>query len=139
MKILYEAAARATGGRDGKASTSDGKLAVQLATPHKMGGSGGVGTNPEQLFAAGYAACFLNAMKLVATHENQPFPDDAGVSARVGIGPNESGGFGLAIALEVEAPGLDHEVAENLMHKAHGVCPYSNAIRGNVEVTLALV
>ena len=139
MKVLYEANARATGGRDGRATTSDGRLAVNLATPSELGGSGGPGTNPEQLFAAGYAACFLNAMKLTASQTKQAFPPETSVSARVGIGPRGDGGFGLLIALDVDVPGLDRVDAETLMNQAHLVCPYSNAIRGNVEVTISLI
>jgi lipoyl-dependent peroxiredoxin len=139
MRVLYEANARATGGRDGRATTSDGRLAVNLATPAELGGSGGPGTNPEQLFAAGYAACFLNAMKLTASQAKQAFPPETNVSARVGIGTRGDGGFGLLIALDVDVPGLDRADAEMLMNKAHLACPYSNAIRGNVEVTISLI
>ncbi|UYP19661.1 organic hydroperoxide resistance protein [Rhodococcus sp. Z13] len=135
MKILYTAEALATGaGRDGHARTSDGKLDLDLALPVEMGGSG-KGTNPEQLFAAGYAACFHSALQLVARQEKADVSDSA-VGARVGIGPTDGGGFGLAVTLEVTLPDLPREKALELTEKAHQVCPYSNATRGNIDVTL---
>lgn len=135
MKILYTAEALATGaGRNGHARTSDGKLDVDLAMPVEMGGNG-EGTNPEQLFAAGYAACFHSALQMIARQENADISDSA-VGARVGIGPTDGGGFGLAVTLEVTLPKLSTEQARELTEKAHQVCPYSNATRGNIEVNL---
>jgi len=139
VQVLYRTAARATGGRDGHAATLDGSLDVQLATPKELGGGGGPGNNPEQLFAAGYAACFIGAMKFVASQGGPKVPSDAAVTANVGIGPRAAGGFGLDIALEVSLPGLDRDAAQALVEKAHQVCPYSNATRGNVDVRLTVV
>lgn len=136
VKVLYRTTATATGGRDGQAATSDGSLAVKLATPKELGGGGGPGNNPEQLFAAGYAACFIGAMKAVA---GRKAPADATVTASVGIGPRSEGGFGLDIDLAVSLPGLPADEAQALVDKAHQVCPYSNATRGNVDVRLKLV
>jgi lipoyl-dependent peroxiredoxin len=138
MQILYKAQATATGGRDGRAVTSDNKLDAKLSTPRELGGAGGEGTNPEQLFAAGYSACFLSALKFVSMHHKVALPVDAAVSAEVGIGPNGKGGFGLAADLRVSLPGLERETAQALVNKAHEVCPYSNATRGNIEVNVAL-
>jgi len=138
VNVLYRTAARATGGRDGRAATLDGSLDVTLATPKELGGGGGAGNNPEQLFAAGYAACFIGAMKFVASQGGPKVPSDATVTADVGIGPRAEGGFGLDIALEVSLPGLDRAAAEDLVAKAHQVCPYSNATRGNVDVRLTV-
>ncbi|MGX7723668.1 organic hydroperoxide resistance protein [Rhodococcus sp. 5G237] len=135
MNIIYTAEALATGaGRDGHARTSDGKLDVDLSIPTEMGGSG-KGTNPEQLFAAGYAACFHSALQMIARQEKADVSDSA-VGARVGIGPTDGGGFGLAVTLEVTLPNLPREQALELTEKAHQVCPYSNATRGNIAVTL---
>ncbi|WP_072687112.1 organic hydroperoxide resistance protein [Rhodococcus marinonascens] len=135
MNILYTAEALATGeGRNGHARTSDGRLDLNLAIPTEMGGSGD-GTNPEQLFAAGYAACFHSALQLVARQVKANVADSA-VGARVGIGPIDGGGFGLAVTLEVSLPHMPREEALDLTEKAHQVCPYSNATRGNIEVTL---
>lgn len=138
MQILYKAQATATGGRDGRAVTSDKHLDVKLNTPKELGGGGGEGTNPEQLFAAGYSACFLSAMKFVAMHTKVALPADAAVTAEIGIGPNDKGGFGLAAELRVSLPGLDQAAAQALVNKAHEVCPYSNATRGNIEVKVVL-
>jgi len=135
VNIIYTAEALATGaGRDGHARTSDGKLDVDLALPTEMGGSG-KGTNPEQLFAAGYAACFHSALQMIARQEKADISDSA-VGARVGIGPTDGGGFGLAVTLEVTLPNLPRDKALELTEKAHQVCPYSNATRGNIDVTL---
>jgi osmotically inducible protein OsmC len=135
MSSVYTAVATATGdGRNGHARSSDGVIDVDLAIPKEMGGTGGA-TNPEQLFAAGYAACFLSALKLVARQQQAPIVD-AGVTAEVGIGPDGEGGFGLEVALHVELGGVEQAVAERLVEAAHQVCPYSNATRGNVPVTL---
>jgi lipoyl-dependent peroxiredoxin len=137
-KILYTAHAKATGGRDGAVKTSDMALSVKLSTPRELGGPGGAGTNPEQLFAAGYSACFLSALKFVAMKEKIALPSEANVEADVGIGPIPSG-FGLRVTLNVNLAGLEASVAQSLANKAHGVCPYSNATRGNIEVTLNVV
>lgn len=138
VNVLYRTAARATGGRDGRAATLDGSLDVSLATPRELGGGGGAGNNPEQLFAAGYAACFIGAMKFVASQGGPKVPADATVTAEVGIGPRAAGGFGLEVALNVDLPGLDRADAEALVARAHEVCPYSNATRGNIDVALSV-
>jgi Ohr subfamily peroxiredoxin len=136
MKLLYEAEAVATGeGRSGRSRTSDGALDVELAIPKEMGGPGGSATNPEQLFAAGYAACFHNALQVVARRERLTV-DDSSVAARVGLQANANRGFELSVALQVDLPGVDAATAEGLVAKAHSVCPYSNATRGNVDVEL---
>ncbi|MDR6714085.1 Ohr subfamily peroxiredoxin [Pseudomonas hunanensis] len=132
---LYIAQATSTGGRDGTSKASDGKLEVKLSTPKELGGAGGEGTNPEQLFAAGYSACFIGALKFVAGQEKKQLPADASITAKVGIG-QIPGGFGLDIDLEINLPGLAQADAEALVEKAHQVCPYSNATRGNVDVRL---
>jgi Ohr subfamily peroxiredoxin len=137
MKTLYETKATATGGRDGRAQTADGVLSVALSTPQQLGGAGGTGTNPEQLFAAGYSACFLSALKFVAGKAGTRVPHEAAVTATVGIG-EIAHGFGLDISLEVSLPGIERATAEALIHKAHQVCPYSNATRNNVDVRLKL-
>ncbi|MFB8280122.1 organic hydroperoxide resistance protein [Nocardia colli] len=137
MKILYTAEALATGdGRNGHARTTDGKVDVDLATPPEMGGSG-AGTNPEQLFAAGYAACFHSALRLVGKQAKANV-DDSAVGAKVGIGPNDAGGFQLAVTLEVSLPHLSRADAQALADKAHQVCPYSNATRGNIDVDVVV-
>lgn len=138
MQVLYTAHATATGGRDGRATSSDKHLDVALNTPRELGGAGGDGTNPEQLFAAGYAACFLSALKFVALHTKVQLPADAAVHAEVGIGPNDKGGFGLAVSLQVALPGMAADAAQSLVNKAHEVCPYSNATRNNIDVALAI-
>lgn len=137
QKIIYTAEATAMGGRNGRVRSSDGTLDVELAMPHEMGGSGGA-TNPEQLFACGYSACFLSAMQFVAGREKLAVPADASVTGRVGIGPVPAG-FGLQVELRIALPGMEQDVAHELIDKAHQACPYSNATRGNVEVTLTLV
>ena len=137
MKTIYTAEALATGeGRNGHARTSDGRLDLDLAIPEAMGGSGN-GTNPEQLFAAGYAACFHSALQMVARQDKADVTDSA-VGARVDIGPNDQGGFQLAVTLEVTLPNLSRENAQALAYKAHQVCPYSNATRGNIDVTVTV-
>ncbi|HTN64685.1 MAG TPA: organic hydroperoxide resistance protein [Burkholderiaceae bacterium] len=138
MQVLYTTSATASGGRDGRAVSADRQLEVQLATPEELGGAGGAGTNPEQLFAAGYAACFLSALKLVAGKSGTALPANTTVTGEVGIGPNDRGGFGLAVSLRVAAPDMERARAEALIAKAHEVCPYSNATRGNIDVKLAL-
>ena len=137
MQVLYTAEATAWGGREGRSASSDGNLDVQLVVPKELGGPGGAGTNPEMLFAAGYAGCFHSALKLVARSQKLDVEESA-VTVRVGIGPNDAGGFGLTADIEAELPGLDREQALALVEQAHAVCPYSNATRGNVEVTLSV-
>jgi Ohr subfamily peroxiredoxin len=140
MKVLYTTKATATGGRDGKASSEDGKVQVKLSTPKELGGGGGDGTNPEQLFASGYSACFLGALKFVAGKEKVKVADDSTVTATVGIGPRDDGkGFGLDVALAIHLPGIDKVQAESLVEKAHVVCPYSEATRNNLKVRLSVV
>ena len=136
--VLYTAHAPASGGRDGRARSSDGALDVKLTTPRELGGAGGDGTNPEQLFAAGYSACFIGALKYVAAQEKIALPADTRIDGEVGIGPIASG-FGIQAALTVSLPGMDRAQAEALVQKAHVVCPYSNATRGNIDVTLTVV
>ena len=137
MEILYTAEATAWGGREGRTATTDGIIDVTLTVPKELGGPGEA-TNPEQLFAAGYASCFHSALKLIARREKVDVSESA-VTARVGLGMNEAGGFNLAVELEAEIPDVERSVAEDLVAKAHQVCPYSNATRGNVEVTLTVV
>jgi osmotically inducible protein OsmC len=139
VKVLYTTRAKATGGRDGQAATTDGAFSVKLATPREMGGAGGPGNNPEQLFAAGYSACFLGAMKFIASQSGQKLPDDANVTATVGIGPRSEGGFGIDVGLEIALPGMARAEAQTLVTQADKVCPYSNALRNNVPVRVSLV
>ncbi|SHU99477.1 organic hydroperoxide resistance protein [Mycobacteroides abscessus] len=137
MSTLYTAEALVTGeGRDGKGRTSDGRLDLDLAIPKEMGGSGN-GTNPEQLFAIGYAACFHSALRMIGRQEKADITDSS-VGARVSLGPTDNGGFALAVELKVTLPNLDHDAAQQLAEKAHQVCPYSNATRGNIDVTLVV-
>lgn len=138
MQVLYTAHATATGGREGRAASDDGKLDVALSTPKELGGAGGNGTNPEQLFAAGYSACFIGAMKFVAGQAKQALPADTTVTGEVGIGPNDRGGFAITATLNVNLPGMDRAAAEQLVEHAHQVCPYSNATRGNVDVQFSV-
>ncbi|MCA7000480.1 organic hydroperoxide resistance protein [Dickeya solani] len=137
-KVLYVAHAQATGGRDGRAVSSDQQLDVKLTTPRELGGAGGEGTNPEQLFAAGYSACFLGALKFVGARDNVSIPAATTINGSVGIGaiPN---GFGIEVELSISLPGLERAVAEELVQKAHIVCPYSNATRGNIDVKLTVI
>ena len=137
MQILYTAEATSTGGRDGRSISSDHQVDVKLTTPKELGGAGGEGTNPEQLFAAGYSACFLGAMKFVAGKSKVKLPDDVKVAAVVGIGPIPTG-FAITVDLSVTIPGMEKAAAKELVEAAHVVCPYSNATRGNVAVTLAV-
>ena len=140
VDVKYTTSATATGGRDGRSRTEDGSLEVKLATPKELGGAGGAGNNPEQLFAAGYAACFLGAMKAVASKGGTAkVPNDTTVKASVGIGPRSEGGFALDIQLDVSLPGVPRDQAQDLVEKAHHVCPYSNATRNNVPVRLNVV
>ncbi|MDP2263497.1 MAG: organic hydroperoxide resistance protein [Hydrogenophaga sp.] len=136
-KVVYTARAHTTGGRDGSARSDDGLLDVKLSPPKEMGGAG-TATNPEQLFAAGYSACFMGALKHVAGMKKVAVPADAAIDAEVDIGPIPAG-FGIAVRLAVSLPGLDRAVAQDLVDTAHQVCPYSNATRGNIDVTLTLV
>ena len=137
-KIAYRAQATATGGRDGRAVSSDNSFDLKLTTPKELGGAGGAGTNPEQLFAAGYSACFIGAMKFVAHRDGIKLPADLAITGEVGIGPIPNG-FGIEVELKISLPGLDEATARTLIERAHVVCPYSNATRGNVDVTLTLV
>ena len=136
-KAVYTAKAKATGGRDGRATSSDEILDVKLAVPKEMGGAGG-GTNPEQLFAAGYSACFLGAMKFVAGRDKLNISKDAYIEGEVGIGPIPTG-FGIEVKLNIHLEGMDQAEAQKLVDAAHIVCPYSNATRGNINVTLNVI
>lgn len=139
MPVLYTAQATATGGRTGSAKSSDGHLDVALDTVKELGGAGGAGTNPEQLFAAGYAACFLGALKFVGGREKVAIPADTAVTADVGIGPRaDGGGFELTLAIKVAIPGLDKAAAEDIVAKAHVVCPYSQLTRAGADVKLSV-
>lgn len=139
VEVLYTTGAHATGGRDGHAKTLDGAFEVKLATPKELGGAGGDGNNPEQLFAAGYAACFLGAMKFVASQEPAlKLPADVNVTSEVGIGLRAAGGFGLEISLKIDLLDMDKATAQKLIDDAHQVCPYSNATRNNIDVKLSL-
>jgi peroxiredoxin, Ohr subfamily len=137
-KVLYRAQTHTTGGREGRAVSSTGVLDVKLTTPKELGGMGESGTNPEQLFAAGWSACFLGALKFVSMKEKVALPADTAIDATVGIGPIPTG-FGIEAELKISAPGLDKAVLQDLVEKAHIVCPYSNATRGNIQVTLTVV
>lgn len=137
-KVLYTAQATSTGGRAGTSKSSDGVLDVTLTTPKELGGDGARGTNPEQLFAAGYSACFLGAMKFVAGSQKISLPASTSITADVGIGPIPAG-FGIQVAMAISIPGMERAAAEKLVQAAHGVCPYSNATRGNIDVTLTVV
>ena len=134
MTTLYTAHAHVTGGRDGAAKTDDGKLDVKLAPPKELGGNG-VGTNPEQLFAAGYAACFIGAMRLVAGNEKIAVPQGLAIDADVSLGKDAQDPFRLGVVFNIALPGMDKAAAEALVAKAHEVCPYSRATRGNIDVT----
>ncbi len=138
VDVKYRTTASATGGRDGAAKTEDGTFEVKLSTPKELGGAGGDGANPEQLFASGYAACFLGALKVAGAQAKTKVPADTKVTATVGIGPRSEGGFGITADLVVDLPGLDRAEAQTLIESAHQICPYSNATRGNVDVGLKL-
>jgi Ohr subfamily peroxiredoxin len=139
MPILYTTRATSTGGRVGSSKTDDGNLSVNLTSPKELGGDGAPGTNPEQLFAAGYSACFLGALKYVAGQAKVKLSPDTHVTATVGIGPRDDGtGFGIEVSLSVDVPGVDRAVAEDLVAKAHIVCPYSHAMRTSTEVQVTL-
>lgn len=137
MKPLYTAIATAEGARTGHVRSSDGVIDLALSMPKSLGGAGGPGSNPEQLFAAGYSACFESALRLVARTKKQPI-EKASITAHVTIGQVDGGGFGLAVELHGSIPGMEREQAEALMHAAHQVCPYSVATRGNIEVKLVV-
>ncbi|WP_413288328.1 organic hydroperoxide resistance protein [Bdellovibrio sp. HCB337] len=137
MSKLYTAVATATGGRNGRVESSDGVLNLEVRIPKEMGGAGGAFTNPEQLFAAGYAACFDSALNFVAM--KQKMKVTSSVTADVGIGPNDAGGFALAVKLRVKIEGVERAIAQQLLETAHKVCPYSNATRGNIPVDIELV
>ena len=137
-KVLYRGRATSTGGRDGTSTTSDQMVSARLTTPKELGGAGGAGTNPEQLFAMGYSACFIGAMKFVAMKEKVPLPNDTAIEAVVGIGPIPAG-FGIEVELKINVPGMDKAQVKSIVDKAHQVCPYSNATRGNIDVTLTIV
>jgi Ohr subfamily peroxiredoxin len=138
QNVAYSAKATATGGREGVAKSDDGRLNVNLSTPKGLGGDDGQGTNPEQLFAAGYAACFIGALKFVAGSEKIALPSDTYINSEVSIGAIE-GGFGIAVKLAVSLGDMDKAAAQELVNKAHQVCPYSNATRGNIEVELSVI
>jgi Ohr subfamily peroxiredoxin len=139
-QALYTAQATSTGGRTGSTESSDGRIKLQLSTPRELGGDGGPGTNPEQLFAAGYSACFIGAMKAVAARQKIRLPAEVSITADVSIGPmtGKSGAFGIAVALAVSVPGMDRAAVEALVTAAHQVCPYSNATRDNIDVALSV-
>ncbi len=139
VDVKYSTIASAIGGRDGQAKSEDGSFSVKLSTPKELGGAGGDGANPEQLFAAGYSACFVGALKVAGQQLKMKVPNDAKVTATVGIGPRSEGGFGITTDLRVELPGIDRADAEKLVETAHQICPYSNATRGNVDVGLTVV
>lgn len=138
IDVKYSTTATATGGRDGHARSDDGKIDIALSTPKELGGAGGAGSNPEQLFAAGYSACFIGALKVAGQQLKVKVPDDVSVSAKVGIGPRSEGGFGITADLTVSLPGVERDTAQRLVDTAHQICPYSNATRGNVDVGLTL-
>ncbi|WP_151980144.1 organic hydroperoxide resistance protein [Acinetobacter guerrae] len=137
-KVVYRAKAKATGGRDGQVVSSDGVLNVKLGVPKEMGGAGGAVTNPEQLFAGGYSACFLGALKFVANRDKIKIPADAYIEGEVGIGPIPTG-FGIEAKLDIHLEGMDEVEAKKLVDAAHIVCPYSNATRGNIDVDLNVI
>jgi len=139
VNVLYTTTATATGGRDGEAATKDGSFKVKLSTPKELGGAGGPGNNPEQLFASGWSACFIGAMKFVASQKKSAVPANTTVTATIGIGPRSEGGFGLTAKLDVSLPGMDKAEAQKLVEEADQVCPYSNATRNNIDVQLNVV
>ena len=139
-KAVYTAHATSTGGRNGMARSHDGALELQLSTPKELGGAGGPGTNPEQLFSAGYSACFIGALKAVAARDRVKLPDDVAIDASTSIGPmtGKPGAFAISVDMKVKLPGVDKAAAEKLVANAHEVCPYSNATRGNIAVNLSV-
>ena len=140
-KAVYTAHATSTGGRTGTTKSSDGAIQLALVTPKDLGGAGGAGTNPEQLFAAGYSACFIGAMKAVAARQKIVLPAEVSISASVSIGPmtGKPGAFGIAVTMDISVPGMERTATEALVAAAHEVCPYSNATRGNIEVALTVL
>jgi osmotically inducible protein OsmC len=140
-KAVYTATSTSTGGRTGTTKSSDGRISLQLSTPKELGGDSGPGTNPEQLFASGYSACFIGAMKAVAARQKISLPADVSITADVAIGPmtGKEGAFSISVAMKVHVPGMEKEAAEKLVATAHQVCPYSNATRGNIDVALTVV
>jgi len=138
VDVKYRTTATATGGREGSARSEDGRFTATRSTPKELGGAGGEGTNPEQLFAAGYSACFIGALKVAGQQLKVKVPDDTKVTATVGIGPRDAGGFGITADLLVDLPGIAREQAQALVEAAHTICPYSNATRNNVDVGLSL-
>jgi Ohr subfamily peroxiredoxin len=140
-KAVYTARGTSTGGRTGSTESSDGRIKLQLSTPKELGGDSGPGTNPEQLFASGYSACFIGAMKAVAARQKIALPAEVSITAEVSIGPmtGKPGAFGIAVSMAVSVPGMDRAAAEALVAAAHQVCPYSNATRGNIDVSLTVV
>lgn len=139
MQAIYSATATSTGGRDGRSITADNKLDLALSTPKELGGNGGGGTNPEQLFAVGYSACFIGALKLVAAQQKVQVPTSLHVTATVGIGENPKGeGFTIRADLEVDIPGVEKSIAKQLVEAADKICPYSNATRGNIDVNFTI-
>ncbi|MDV3459068.1 organic hydroperoxide resistance protein [Sphingomonas sp. HF-S4] len=138
VDVKYRTRATSNGGRDGEARSEDGRFVAKLSTPKELGGAGGDGTNPEQLFAAGYSACFIGALKVAGQQLKLNVPAETTVTATVGIGPRAAGGFGITADLEVNLPGIERADAEKLVEAAHQICPYSNATRNNVDVGLTL-
>ena len=138
VNVIYTTRATSTGGRDGESRTEDGRFTAKLSTPKELGGAGGEGTNPEQLFAAGYSACFIGALKVAGGQLKIRVPAETSVTATVGIGPRSEGGFGISADLSISLPGLDRADAEKLVEAAHQICPYSNATRNNVDVGLSI-
>ena len=140
-KALYTAHATSTGGRTGTTESSDGKIKLNLSTPKELGGDGGAGTNPEQLFASGYSACFIGAMKAVAAQQKIKLPAEVTNKAEVSIGPmtGKAGAFSIAVSMQISVPGMEKSAAESLVKAAHEVCPYSNATRGNIDVKFSVV
>jgi len=139
-KAIYTATSTSTGGRTGTTKSSDGRVSLQLSTPKELGGDNGPGTNPEQLFASGYSACFIGAMKAVAARQKISLPADVSITADVAIGPmsGKEGAFSIAVTMKVSVPGMDRAAAEQLVATAHQVCPYSNATRGNIDVAISV-
>jgi lipoyl-dependent peroxiredoxin len=138
INVLYSTSVIATGGRDGRARSEDGRVDVQLSTPKELGGGGGLGTNPEQLFAAGYSGCFIGALKVAGQQLNKKVPADTSITATIGIGARSEGGFGITADLLIRLPGIGREDAQQLVDTAHQICPYSNATRNNVDVRLTI-
>lgn len=138
VNVLYTTRATSTGGRDGESRSEDGRFTAKLSTPKELGGAGGEGTNPEQLFAAGYSACFIGALKVAGQQLKIKVPAETTVTATVGIGPRAEGGFGITADLEISLPGVERAEAEQLVAAAHQICPYSNATRNNINVGLSI-